>query len=117
MRTSKSHTELEQQITELEKKIESLSKEKEEYRTLFDSILFGIQEMDTEGTIIYANKAYHESRGYKGGELTGKSMLDFAPTKDKKAELAAYLEYLANEQPPPTPWIGTHPTKDGSKGI
>ena len=32
MGASKSHTELEQQITELEKKIESLSKEKEEYR-------------------------------------------------------------------------------------
>jgi PAS domain S-box-containing protein len=115
MGTSKSHTELEQHITELEKKIDSLSKEKEEYRTLFDSILFGIQEMDTEGTIIYANKAYHESRGYKGGELTGKSMLDFAPTKDKKAELAAYIEYLANKQPSPTPWIGTHLTKDGSQ--
>jgi PAS domain S-box-containing protein len=115
MGTPKNHTELEQHISELEKKIDSLSKERNEYLTLFDSILFGIQEMDTKGTIVYANKAYHESRGYEDGELIGKSMLDFAPTEDKKAELAAYLEYLANEQPPPTPWIGTHLTKDGSQ--
>ena len=113
METPKKHSDPEKQIAELEKKIDSLSKEKEEYRTLFDSIIFGIQEMDTQGTIIYANKAYHETRGYEDGELIDKSILDFAPTKDKKTELAAYLKHLANEQPPPTPWVGTLQTKDG----
>ena len=114
METPENHSDLEKRIAELEKKIASLSKEKEEYRTLFDTIRYGIQEMDAKGSIIYANKAYHESRGYEHNELIGKSMLDFAPTEEKRIELAAYLEYLANEQPAPTPWVGTHLTKDGS---
>ena len=38
-------------ITGLEKKADLFSKEKVDYRTLFNSILFGVQEIDSRGTI------------------------------------------------------------------
>ena len=96
-------------------KLESYRKEKEDYRALFDSILFGIQEIDTKGVIVYANAAHHTIHGYKNGELIGRSILDFCPTDPEREELAAYLEHLVREQPVPTPWIGEDCRKDGSR--
>jgi PAS domain S-box-containing protein len=99
----------------LEEKPESYRKEREDYRTLFDSILFGVQEIDVKGVILYANAAHHTIHGYKNGELIGRSILDFCPTESEREELAAYLEHLTREQPAPTPWIGKDCRKDGSR--
>ncbi len=101
-------------LTGFKKKLESFRQEKEDYRTLFDSILFGVQEIDTRGTILYANAAHHKIHGYENGELVGRSMLDLSSTKAEKEKLAVYLEHLRREQPTPTPWTGTDRRKDGS---
>ena len=101
-------------LTEFKKKLESFRQEKEDYRILFDSILFGIQEIDTRGTILYANAAHHKIHGYENGELVGRSMLDLSSTQSEKEKLAAYLDHLRREQPTPTPWTGTDRRKDGS---
>jgi len=100
--------------TDMVKKLESLHRETEDYHTLFDSMLFGIQEIDTRGIILYANTAHHKIHGYENGELVGRSMLDLSPTKPAREKLAAYLDYLLREQPAPSPWTGTDRRKDGS---
>jgi PAS domain S-box-containing protein len=112
--TQKDIAELQKKIAGLEKKVSSYKEEKENYRTLFNSILFGIQEIDTKGTILYANDAHHKIHGYLDGELIGKSMLDLTSTESEKTELASYLEYLVKEKPTPEPWLGTDIKKDGS---
>jgi PAS domain S-box-containing protein len=113
MGTKKNHTDLEKRITELEKKVTLLSKEKDDYRNLFDSILFGVQEIDTKGSIVYANAEDHKIHGYEEGELIGKSIFDFFQTEAEKEELAEYLRYLVQEQPAPTPWFSRDRRKDG----
>jgi len=114
METKKKYADLEKRIAELEKKVTSLSKEKDDYRTLFDSILFGIQEIDSKGSIVYANAEDHKIHGYEEGELVGKSILDFFQTEAEKKELAEYLQDLVQEQPEPTPWFSRDRKKDGT---
>lgn len=114
MASTKNHPAPEERIAELEKAVASLSRENENYRTLFDSLLVGVQEIDTSGTIIYANNAHHKMYGYEDGELIGKSILEFSLSEAARQELAAYLDYLTREQPTPTPWVGRDQKKDGA---
>jgi PAS domain S-box-containing protein len=109
----KNHSDLEKRIAAFQQMIESFRKEKEDYNTLFESILFGIQEINTEGIIIYANSAFYKILGYEKEELLGKSILDFTVTEHEKKELSAYLDYLVREQPVPTPWTTQNRRKDG----
>jgi PAS domain S-box-containing protein len=113
METPKNITELEKRIAELEKKVDQLNKEKEDYRTLFDSILFGVQEIDSRGTIQYSNAGDHRIHGYEKGELVGRSVLDFFETKAEKEQLVNYFQNLVQEQPVPTPWFSRDKRKDG----
>jgi PAS domain S-box-containing protein len=105
---------LQKRIADLEKQVESFHKEKKVYRTLFDTLKFGIQEIDTKGTILYANAADHKLHGYEAGELIGKSILDFFQTDTERQEVAEYLKYLVHEQPEPTPWFSKDTRKDGT---
>ncbi|UCD66776.1 MAG: PAS domain S-box protein, partial [Deltaproteobacteria bacterium] len=113
MASKHNNSELQKRVAELEIKYESLRKEKENYRTLFDTLLFGVQEIDTKGTILYANAAAHKIHGYEKGELADKSILDFSEKEEEKKQLADYLQYLVQEQPIPTPWISRDIKKDG----
>jgi PAS domain S-box-containing protein len=105
---------LQKRVAELEKKIDSFRKEKDNYLFLFDTILFGIQEIDTKGKILYANVADHRLHGYEQGELIGRSILDFEESESARRELADYLDFLVKEQPEPTPWFNTNIRKDGT---
>ena len=113
METPKNTTELEKKIAELEKTVDLLSKEKEDYQTLFDSILFGVQEIDSRGTILYSNAGDHRIHGYEKGELVGRSVLDFFETKAEKEQLVKYFQNLVQEQPVPIPWFSRDRRKDG----
>jgi len=97
-----------------ENQIDSFCGEKEDYRILFDSLLYGIQEIDTSGTIVYANEADHRIHGFAKGELIGKSIFDFYESEADRQNLAQYLEHLIEKQPEPTPWFHRDVRKDGS---
>jgi PAS domain S-box-containing protein len=114
MASPNNHSALEKRIAEFQQMIESFRKEKEDYNNLFESILFGIQEINTEGIIVYTNAAFNKIHGYKAGEIIGKSILGFIESETEKRDLAAYLEYLVREQPVPTPWTAKNLRKDGS---
>ncbi len=101
-------------LTERKQAEEALKEATSRYQTLVDTIPHGLQEIEVNGTITFANPAHHTIHGYEQGELIGKSMLDFSPSKQQRQELANYLHFLVAEQPEPTPWVGRTMTKDGN---
>jgi len=91
-----------------------IREEKEEfYRTLFEKNPYGIQGIDTSGTILYANKAHHDMYGYKEGDLIGRSITDFLVPGPQRDELPGYLAMLVKDQPPPVNYYQKVVTKQG----
>jgi PAS domain S-box-containing protein len=90
----------------------ALRKSEQRYRTLVETIPYGIVEIDTTGIIIFSNWAYQSMLGYAEEELLGKSIVDLAP----ESNFHIILEYLAGQeqdQLPSTPYVGQLLTKDG----
>ena len=58
-------------LREKEKRDRALEERERQYRILIDTIPNGLQEIDTEGTILYANRRYHDILGYEDGALIG----------------------------------------------
>ena len=92
---------------------DALKKSEERHRSLVETIPHGIQEVDPEGTITYANPAHHKIYGYGNQEMIGKSILDLQISDFARTELRDYLATLVKEQPEPIPYIAKNLTKDG----
>ena len=100
-------------ITERKRIENALMESEERYRTLVDNDPYGVQEIDTLGTILYANKAHHDMYGYEEGELIGRSITDFLVPGMQRDELLGYLEILVKDQPPPAMYFQKIQTKHG----
>ena len=83
------------------------------FRTLIETIPYGIQEIDPDGVIMFANPAHTAIYGYAPDELVGKSIFDFAADEDTAQRIRAHLAYLMAHQPHPSPWYGNDRTKEG----
>jgi len=81
---------------------------------LMDILSNGVEDIDLDGKILFANKALHQMFEFDEGGLIGHSMLEFVPPPEK-AGLKSYLEYLVKEQPLATPYTGEKITKKGKK--
>jgi histidine kinase len=90
------------EITQRKRAEEALQESESRYRVFADRNPYGIQEIDTFGTIIYANKTHHEIYGYEEGKLIGRSITDFLALDSQRDELRDYLAMLVKEQPPPS---------------
>jgi len=91
-------------ITDRKKAEESLSRSEERYRILVERNPYGIQEIDTSGTIKFANRAHHQIYGYEQGQLVGRTVADFFALESQREELPDYLAMLVKDQPAPTPY-------------
>lgn len=91
----------------------NLRESEKRFRTLVETIPYGIQEIDPEGTITFANPAHAQIYGYEAKELIGTSILDLAAGAHEKDQLKAHLAYLFENQPRPNPWFSTDSTKEG----
>jgi PAS domain S-box-containing protein len=91
----------------------NVKESEDKYRTLFERNPYGIQEIDTSGTIRYANKAHHNIYGYNEGSLIGRKITDFLVPGPQRDELPGYLAMLVKEQPPPTNYYQKIVTKQG----
>ena len=91
---------------------EARQKSEHRYRTLVEANPYGIQEIDTSGSITYTNPAYQKMLGYTEQELLGISILDLLETESKRDELRDYLSILVKEQPQPTTYYEKNHTKD-----
>ena len=100
-------------VTESKAAAEALRESVERYSTLVETIRHGVEDIDVYGTILFANSAHHRLHEYLDGELIGKSILDLVATDAERKALRDYLEFLVNEQPPPTVYTGQQRTKTG----
>jgi len=91
---------------------EARQRSEHRYRTLVEANPYGIQEIDTSGSITYTNPAYQKMLGYTERELLGISILDLVETESKRDELRGYLSKLVKEQPQPTTYYQKNRTKD-----
>jgi PAS domain S-box-containing protein len=87
----------------------------ERFRILVERNPHGIQEIDTHGTIIFANERHHEIYGYREGGLVGRSIVEFLVPGPQRDELPAYLKKLVQDQPPPSVYQQTIQKMDGEK--
>lgn len=103
------------QIEIMERRIAetNLRESEKRFRTLVETIPYGIQEIDRDGTITFANPAHAQIYGCESSELIGTSILDLAADEHEKEQLKAHLSYLFERQPQPSPWFSKDGTKDG----
>ncbi len=105
---------------EMEKTVDTVTSkinnnlDSQRYIKLLNSTKCGIQEVDLDGRIIFANKSIHNLYGHKNSELLGKNICDFLATQDDCNELQEYLRLLVNNDNLTTlTYIGQGRTKDG----
>ena len=91
----------------------ALRKSESQYRTLVETIPYGIEEIDITGTITFSNPAQHKILGYEPGELLGKKIWELT-TETEASHLQEYLAMLVQDHPPQTPYVGKNLTKQGN---
>ena len=107
------NVELEANQSEL-KRTEGRARESEErYRTLVEENPHGVQVIDSDGIIVFANAAHCEMFGYEEAELVGRSIADFLVPGPQRDELPRYLRTLVEDQPAPTPYSQKNLKKGG----
>ncbi|MEE8573914.1 MAG: PAS domain S-box protein, partial [Thermodesulfobacteriota bacterium] len=92
---------------------EELRLSERQYKALLNTTSYGIQMNDLSGMITFSNKAHGELLGFDEGELLGMYIWDMYSTEDEKNEVKKYLDYLTEQEPEPTPYVGKNLTKDG----
>lgn len=88
-----------------------LPKDQERFRLLVETSCHGIQEMDTQGNIRYANPASAGMLGYSQEQLAGMNVTDLIPEQDR-ARFRHDLKALVEQQPSPTPYLNVNRTAD-----
>ena len=102
-------------ITKRRQTEEMLLKSQERYRILVENNPYGIQEIDCNGKILFANAKYHQMLGYKGQNLIGQSVIDIQSPGPLRDELPGYFEMLIKDKPLPTKYYCTNLTKQGEE--
>jgi PAS domain S-box-containing protein len=91
----------------------NLRESERRFRTLVDTIPYGIQELDLDGNITFANPAHVQLYGREPLEMMGTSILDLAAGGCERQQLKEHLAYIAAYHPRPHPWFSKDSTKDG----
>ena len=101
------------EIAEREQAKEELRESEEKYRLLFETVIHGIQAIDSSGKIVSANSACHMMLGYKNGELVGRSLFEFIPDSYQQKKMSDNIQILLKKQLKPKPWFGKIKKKNG----
>ncbi|HMK08314.1 MAG TPA: GAF domain-containing protein, partial [Anaerolineales bacterium] len=83
------------------------------YRALVELSIAGIQQLDPQGRIVYANRALAEMLETTPEELTGKTLADLAPPGVTPHPLATLQERLGGERPTREVVEILYPTRSG----
>jgi PAS domain S-box-containing protein len=97
----------------MEERLATLRESENLYRTLVETVPYGISELDSAGTITFANSAQARVFGYGRQELTGKSIFDLLASDAEGAEVKKLFAAMIREMPDPTTWFGKGIAKDG----
>ncbi len=91
----------------------NLRESERRFRTLVNTIPYGIQELDLDGNITFANPAHAQIYGCEARELIGTSILELAAGEYERQQLEEHLAYIVAHHPRPHPWFSKDLTKDG----
>ncbi|MDW7710622.1 MAG: PAS domain S-box protein [Deferrisomatales bacterium] len=83
------------------------------YRSLLEMVPLGVEELDPEGSIRYANPALHALTGAPAGALVGRSVWEFPSVEEERERLRAFFARAAQERPEPVPYLGRITALDG----
>ncbi|RMG29097.1 MAG: PAS domain S-box protein [Bacteroidetes bacterium] len=100
-------------ISDIKQAEKALRKSQEQYHALVSMAPHGIQENDLSGRITFSNPAHAAMCESTPEEMRKHYVWDFLADEAQKEELKAYLQYLVNEQPEPTPYIARNRTLKG----
>ncbi len=92
----------------------ALVESREKYRRLVDALPVGVEELDLEGRIEFANATLHEMGGYGPGELQGRPVADFIPAGKEREEFEAMFSKIIEEKPEPSSLVMRNRRKDGA---
>ncbi|MFZ5570136.1 MAG: PAS domain-containing hybrid sensor histidine kinase/response regulator [Thermodesulfobacteriota bacterium] len=92
-------------ITDRKKVEEALRESEKRYRDLVETIPHGIQEIDLEGRITFANSALEKILGYRKNALIGRSILDVMAVPMKRGEMLRLLKKMAEDESLPIPYF------------
>ena len=113
MNRKPTYEELENQIIKYKQNEKNLQKHKKQYKLLLETLLYGVEEIDTSGKIVFANSAFHKMMEYEENELIGTSMFDLYPDDNTKKRLKDFIKLLIKQQPQPEPWFSKFVKKSG----
>ncbi len=108
-----SNKELELEILERLQVEADLRQSEQRFRNLIETIPYGIQEVDTQGIIRFANPAHLAIYGYAPDELVGKPIFELAAGEEEVSQIKAHFNYLVEQHPNPSPWFSKDRTKGG----
>ncbi|MCC7202206.1 MAG: PAS domain S-box protein [Nitrospirae bacterium] len=101
-------------ISERRRAEAALIQSEKRFRTLVETIPYGIQENDNDGNVTFSNDSHCKILGYTRDEMQGKPIGEFLRTEEERINLRQLLKHLIKEQPVPSPHITKNRTKDGS---
>ena len=107
-------TEIEERTAQLRHTQEHLEKRNAFLATLLETLPNGIVEIDTQGTILFANAALESLYGYESGEMTGMSTLDLLVDEAERDQMRELFIQLVEGQPPLFSLQGKRRRKDGT---
>jgi PAS domain S-box-containing protein len=97
---------------EMEKKLKESEKR---YKKLIELVPVAINEVDTNGKIMLANKQFHELFGYDDNELIGSHIADLRKDKGQREKTAKYLNRVLKNRPQPSEYVDVLCRKDESE--
>jgi PAS domain S-box-containing protein len=115
-RTHKLAQAVEQLHIEIQERMQvesALRSSEKRYRNLVNMLPYGVQECDTNGLITYSNPAHDRMYGFVSGTLEGSYIWDRLISEKSRQELQNYLQFLNQEQPPPTSYFSVENTVNG----
>ncbi len=93
---------------------DKLTSSEKQLSSILATIPNGVQEIDTEGNILFSNEAHDVLFGCKKNELLGKNITTLFDDPQERAELKPYLKYLVEHQQKPSSFSAKNRKMDGS---
>ena len=84
----------------------------EKYKSLLETLPFGIQEIGLDARISFVNLAYQKIMGYSSEDVKGTYAWDRLAHPEDQEELQRYFFTIEKTLPPPKPWKRQFRTKD-----
>jgi len=93
---------------------EKLEQSENMYRSLVETMPYGLEEIDIEGVVLFSNHADQRIRRYSRQELLGHSILNMILSDKQRQLFKQFLDTLIKEKPThPDPFYLTITRKDG----